>query len=116
MAEQPEGGELLTPGGVAALLFVDRTTVSRWALSGKLNFIFTPGGHRRFLKAEILAIRDDNFHHHEDAWQDAPMIPTSRAGAPRGPDHHPADVSDAAARAVVAEPVVITPAPTLGSV
>jgi len=34
---------------VAALLFVDPKTVTRWAMAGKLAAIRTPGGHRRYL-------------------------------------------------------------------
>ena len=56
MASQPAGDELLTPGGVAALLSVDSKTVSRWARTGNLAFTRTPGGHRRFLKSDVLAI------------------------------------------------------------
>jgi hypothetical protein len=56
MEPQPLGDELLTPGGVAALLFVDPKTVTRWAVAGKLDAIRTPGGHRRYLKADVLAI------------------------------------------------------------
>lgn len=45
---------LLTPGEVAKLFKVDPKTVTRWANSGKLAFITTPGGkHKRFRKSEI---------------------------------------------------------------
>lgn len=49
--------ELLTPADVAAILYVDPKTVTRWAIAGKIRAIRTPGGHRRFLKNEILALR-----------------------------------------------------------
>ena len=48
---------LLTPSEVAAILHVDPKTVTRWAIAGKVNSVRTPGGHRRFLKSEILALR-----------------------------------------------------------
>ncbi len=48
--------ELLTPAAVAALLYVDPKTVTRWAAAGKLAAIRTPGGHRRYLRSEVLAI------------------------------------------------------------
>jgi excisionase family DNA binding protein len=102
MAAQPAGDELLTPGGVAALLYVDRKTVSRWAQSGKLGSIRTPGGHRRYLKSEIMAIRDGNYDH-----QDSGSLPSPRLGEPSDPDRHQGEVSDAAAKAVVAEAVAI---------
>ena len=40
---QPARDELLTPAGVAALLFVDPKTVTRWAMAGKLSAIRTQG-------------------------------------------------------------------------
>jgi len=48
--------DLLTPAQVAGLLSVDPKTVSRWASTGKIQSIRTPGGHRRFLRSEILAM------------------------------------------------------------
>jgi excisionase family DNA binding protein len=44
---------LLTPAEVAALFRVDPKTVTRWAKSGKLSFIRTLGGHRRYLESEV---------------------------------------------------------------
>ena len=44
---------LLTPAEVAALFRVDPKTVTRWAQSGKLSFIRTLGGHRRYLESEV---------------------------------------------------------------
>jgi len=44
---------LLTPGEVATLFRVNPKTVSRWAATGKLNYIVTVGGHRRFFKSDI---------------------------------------------------------------
>ena len=38
---------------VADLLYVSPKTVSRWAKEGKLPFLKTLGGHRRFPEAEI---------------------------------------------------------------
>ncbi|RCV58187.1 BldC family transcriptional regulator [Marinitenerispora sediminis] len=48
--------ELLTPGEVAARFRVDAKTVTRWANTGKLTTIRTPGGHRRYRKSEIDAL------------------------------------------------------------
>ena len=48
--------ELLTPAEVAAILFVDPKTVTRWARAGKLDAIRTPGGHRRYLRSDVMAI------------------------------------------------------------
>ena len=44
---------LLTPGEVAALFRVTPTSVTRWARSGKLDCIRTPGGHRRYRSSQV---------------------------------------------------------------
>jgi excisionase family DNA binding protein len=57
MEPQPHDADpLLTPAQVAALLYVDPKTVTRWARAGKLNSFRTPGGHRRFLQSDILEV------------------------------------------------------------
>jgi len=57
MAQQPPTGEaLLTPAEVATMFRVDPKTVTRWAKDGKLSFIRTLGGHRRYKEAEVLAL------------------------------------------------------------
>jgi excisionase family DNA binding protein len=59
MARQPElKGEYLTPAAVAAIFFVDPKTVTRWAIAGKLPAIRTPGGHRRFLRSDVMTLID----------------------------------------------------------
>ncbi|MDV6012646.1 BldC family transcriptional regulator [Haloechinothrix sp. LS1_15] len=50
------GGRLLTPGEVAELFRVDPKTVTRWAASGRIGSIRTPGGHRRFRESEVNAL------------------------------------------------------------
>jgi excisionase family DNA binding protein len=47
---------LLTPGEVAGMFRVDAKTVNRWAQDGKLTFIRTLGGHRRYREAEVRAL------------------------------------------------------------
>ena len=47
---------LLTPHQVAAMFRVDPKTVTRWASSGRIGFIRTPGGHRRFRETEVRAL------------------------------------------------------------
>ena len=47
---------LLTVGEVAALFRVDPKTVTRWAASGRIKSVRTPGGHRRFRKSEVRAL------------------------------------------------------------
>lgn len=45
--------KMLRPGEVALLLQVSRRTVSDWARDGRIPFILTPGGHRRFKARDI---------------------------------------------------------------
>jgi len=47
---------LLTPHEVAVMFRVDPKTVSRWASSGRIGSIRTPGGHRRFRESEVRAL------------------------------------------------------------
>lgn len=56
MANEEQSGErLLKPGEVARLLRIDVRTVLRWAKSGKLPSICTPGGHHLFRVVGIVA-------------------------------------------------------------
>lgn len=50
--------QLLKPSEVAALFRVDPKTVTRWAASGRLSSIRTPGGHRRYRRSEVYALLD----------------------------------------------------------
>lgn len=47
---------LLTTNEVATIFRVDPKTVARWAKTGKLTFIRTLGGHRRYREAEVRAL------------------------------------------------------------
>lgn len=63
MADATENTEdpLLTGPEVAELFRVDPATVTRWAAAGRLRFIRTPGGHRRYRQSvvrEFLIQRD----------------------------------------------------------
>jgi excisionase family DNA binding protein len=44
---------------VAELLQVSPKTVARWAKEGKLPFLRTLGGHRRYPESEIRALLDE---------------------------------------------------------
>ena len=48
--------ELLSPSQVAEAFAVDPKTVTRWAKRGLIDAIRTPGGHRRYRKAEVEAL------------------------------------------------------------
>ena len=47
---------MLTPAEVAVLLGVNAKTVTRWAVEGRLPAVRTPGGHRRYRLAAVLAL------------------------------------------------------------
>lgn len=54
MADQDD--RLLTPAEVAALFRVDPKTVTRWAATGRLPAVRTPGGHRRYWESAVRAL------------------------------------------------------------
>lgn len=47
---------LLTPAEVASMFRVDPKTVSRWANSGRIPALKTPGGQTRFRRSVIEAL------------------------------------------------------------
>jgi excisionase family DNA binding protein len=47
---------MLTPAEVARIYGVDPKTVTRWAKAGKLASVKTLGGHRRYVRSEVLAL------------------------------------------------------------
>lgn len=50
--------QLLTPREAAEILGVRTTTIARWARHGRLKTVLhTPGGHRRYRRADITALR-----------------------------------------------------------
>jgi excisionase family DNA binding protein len=65
VAAQPGGNtaaetrSYLRTAEVADILYVSPKTVSRWAKEGKLPFLKTLGGHRRYLAAEIRQLADE---------------------------------------------------------
>lgn len=50
------GDDLLGVGAAAELLQVSTQTVRRWAESGDLVSIRTPGNQRRFRRSDVLAL------------------------------------------------------------
>lgn len=50
------GSRYVSPGDVAQLFGVSVATVRNWDRDGKLIAIRTPGGHRRFLRADLDAL------------------------------------------------------------
>jgi excisionase family DNA binding protein len=55
----PDLPSYLHPAEVADLLHVSPKTVSRWAKDGKLPFLKTLGGHRRYPATEIRQLADE---------------------------------------------------------
>ena len=54
-----ESPSYLRSAEVADILHVAPKTVSRWAKDGKLPFLKTLGGHRRYPAAEIRQLADE---------------------------------------------------------
>ena len=65
MARQPSGKSVTTypsylrTAEVAEILSVSPKTVSRWAKEGKLPFMKTLGGHRRYPETEIRELAEE---------------------------------------------------------
>lgn len=59
MPVSPESEELLTPSEVAAMFRVNPKTVTRWARAGRISYIKTLGGHRRFRASEIRQLLEE---------------------------------------------------------
>jgi excisionase family DNA binding protein len=55
----PDPASYLHTAEVADILQVSPKTVSRWAKEGKLPFLKTLGGHRRYPAAEIRQLADE---------------------------------------------------------
>lgn len=51
---------MLTPGETARLFGVAEQTLARWARTGKVPSIRTPGGHRRYREAVIRALLESS--------------------------------------------------------
>lgn len=80
---------LLTPADVAALVFVDPKTVSRWASKGKIASMRTPGGHRRFRSSDVQALMFEVLS--QDPFRTAAISPPINGGTnhamPEGQPH-----------------------------
>ena len=50
-----EAEEFLTPAETARRFRVDPKTVARWAKTGRISYVRTLGGHRRYPKSEVEA-------------------------------------------------------------
>jgi len=60
MAGTYEDRELLTPSEVASMFRVNPKTVTRWARAGRISYIKTLGGHRRFKASEIQRLLSES--------------------------------------------------------
>ncbi len=62
----PHIDALLTPGEVATMFRVDAKTVSRWAKLGKIPFVWTLGGHRRYPEKAVRELLARNMTQRKD--------------------------------------------------
>lgn len=56
----PAESSFLTPREVAQIFGVRTTTIARWARAGRLQATLTPGGHRRYRRADVQELLDDD--------------------------------------------------------
>lgn len=57
--------EFMLPIEVAKLFRVKTKTVARWTKAGKLSFIRTLGGHRRYRRDEVMELRARREHEND---------------------------------------------------
>ena len=50
------GDELLTPGQAIAVAHISKSTLLRAEKAGKITGLRTPGGHRRYRRADVEAL------------------------------------------------------------
>lgn len=48
--------DYLTPGELARAMHVSPKTILRWANEGRIPYLVTLGGHRRFLRSDVEAL------------------------------------------------------------
>ena len=53
---------LMTAGEVAQVFGVDTRTVGRWSREGRLSWIATPGGRRRYRRSDVEALKAATEH------------------------------------------------------
>ena len=59
MDEQRREDGYLKPSEVARILHVSPKTVDRWANQGRIPCIVTLGGHRRFMRADVVGVAEE---------------------------------------------------------
>lgn len=59
---------LLTPSEAAKILGVAPTTIRHWAQTGRLPFVTTPGGHRRFKSGDVQELLSPSKHNIENTF------------------------------------------------
>ena len=74
VGDRPDLASLMRPSEAARTLAISRRTLSDWAVAGLLPYRETPGGHRRYPRAAVLALADKLDHRHVDL----PELPRRR--------------------------------------
>jgi len=62
MGNTSERVRYMTPSEAATLLMISPVTLRHWALAGRLAFVTTPGGHRRFAEEEVKRFAAEHAH------------------------------------------------------
>ena len=84
----------LSRGDVAEIFNVSPNTITRWADAGKLHFVRTLGGHRRYEKATILDLVNSQLNEEQPIQkEEAPRVNRVILNIPRlYGDHHVAPI------------------------
>lgn len=62
VGDRADLASLMRPTEAAATLAISRRTLSEWAIAGLLPYRETPGGHRRYPRAAVLALAEKLDH------------------------------------------------------
>lgn len=86
----PRSDRLLTPGEVGEIFQVGATTILRWAQSGRITSVLTPGGTRRYPADAVMDLaRECGMTTEEttvDRYRELPYDPDDPDNAPLTPE------------------------------
>lgn len=102
----------LSRGDVAEIFNVSPNTITRWADAGKLHFVRTLGGHRRYEKETIIDLANSQINEHQPIQkEEAPRVNRVILNIPKlYGDHHVAPIQQALANRPGIEALLASPA------